>query len=801
MASKKSRTRKKTTSKKNNVKKSPVLTEVYLLISIAVCIFLELSLFGLGAKAGYYLSGFLFGLFGFLAYIFPVLLLLGIGFLVINKGNGKAVTKTIAGAVLYFCLCTLWQLVSNSNDTGAFSYYTYSATYHAGGGFLGGMIAKGLCSLIGIYGAYIFLIILIIICVVILSEKSFIKGVKSGSSRMYNTAKDDARKFKEQREINKENEKRMYKKAKGVPVIKLKDAEPFSDEVHEITSDEFNNKVFRGHVELNDMAVQDTANTVLPEDSTSHLYTQPDEQPQPEELSDSISKESVNAEPVMEAVEGNIHNRAVNDLDYTYPPVHLLSKPVYKNSKDGMNHLNETANKLQETLQNFGVKVTITDYSQGPSVTRYELQPEMGTKVSRITSLVDDIKLNLAVSDIRIEAPIPGKAAIGIEVPNEGKETVYLRELLESKELSTHPSKIAFAAGKDISGHVVVADIAKMPHMLVAGTTGSGKSVFINSIIMTVLFRAKPSEVKLIIIDPKVVEFGIYNEIPHLLFPVVTDPKQAASALNWAVAEMSRRYKLLAEYNVRDFKSYNNKIEKVKVEWGEEKPEKMPQILIVIDELADLMMVAAKAVEDSICRLAQLARAAGIHLIIATQRPSVDVVTGLIKANVPSRVALLVSSGTDSRTIIDMNGAEKLLGNGDMLFYPSGYVKPIRVQGAFISDAEVAKAVKFLKENSEKTEYDPDVTEHIFSENIENNGLNKSNTDSRDEYFIAAGRFVIEREKASASMLQRKFNVGFNRAARIIDQLCELGVVGEEDGPKPRKVIMSIEEFEETINE
>ena len=444
--------------------------------------------------------------------------------------------------------------------------------------------------------------------------------------------------------------------------------------------------------------------------------------------------------------------------------------------------------------QEFIVNVTVTNVSKGPSVTRYELQPEMGTKVSKITALTDDIKLNLAAADIRIEAPIPGKAAVGIEVPNKGRDTVYIRELLESKELKENSSKIAFAAGKDIAGRVVVADIAKMPHMLVAGTTGSGKSVFTNSIIMSILYRATPDEVKLIIIDPKVVEFKVYNGIPHLLYPVVTDPKKAAGILNWAVAEMSERYKKFSQTGSRDLKGYNAKIEAGDYE-GDEPPEKMAQIVIVIDELADLMMVAAKEVEDAICRLAQLARAAGIHLIIATQRPSVDVITGLIKANIPSRVALTVSSGTDSRTIIDMNGAEKLLGNGDMLFYPSGYVKPVRLQGAYVSDEEVQRTVQYLVSHSSEVVYETSIEEKLSEPSKEDGEEN-----GRDEYFEQAARLCIEKDKGSTSMLQRQFRVGFNRAARIMEQLYDAGIVGQEEQNKPRKILMSMEQFDEYIS-
>ena len=491
--------------------------------------------------------------------------------------------------------------------------------------------------------------------------------------------------------------------------------------------------------------------------------------------------------------------------EYRIPPLSLLQKGKAATG-DSSRELKETAMRLQQTLNTFGVKVTITDISQGPSVTRYELQPEQGVKVSKIVGLADDIKLNLAATDIRIEAPIPGKAAIGIEVPNKENMTVALRDLLESKEFQEFNSNIAFAVGKDIAGKTVVADIAKMPHMLIAGATGSGKSVCINTLIMSILYKAHPDDVKLIMVDPKVVELSVYNGIPHLLIPVVTDPKKASAALHWGVSEMEDRYRKFADYNVRDLKGYNKKIETMPVPEGEEAPKKMPQIVIIVDELADLMMVCPGEVEESICRLAQLARAAGIHLIIATQRPSVDVITGLIKANMPSRVAFSVSSGVDSRTILDMNGAEKLLGKGDMLFYPQGYSKPARVQGAFVSDKEVSDVVDYLKNQAlgnTYSNYAEDIEEKIknIGSSGGSSGSGSGGGNDRDEYFEESARFIIDKDKASIGMLQRVLKIGFNRAARIMDQLCEYGVVGEEEGTKPRKVLMSMEQFEQLLEE
>ena len=504
---------------------------------------------------------------------------------------------------------------------------------------------------------------------------------------------------------------------------------------------------------------------------------------------------------IAETIQENSEHKPVKE--YKFPPLKLLKSGRGKGTKSNEASVRETAMKLKSTLENFGVNVTVTDYSCGPSVTRYELQPEQGVKVSKITNLADDIKLNLAAADIRIEAPIPGKPAVGIEVPNKESQPVFFRDLLESDNFQKFPSNIAFAVGKDISGQVVVADIAKMPHLLIAGATGSGKSVCINTLIMSILYKAKPDDVKLIMVDPKQVELSIYNGIPHMLIPVVTDPKKAAGALNWAVLEMTNRYQLFAQYNVRNLQGYNEKVKAVTgSEEGNEDLKKLPQIVIIVDELADLMMVAHGEVEDAIVRLSQLARAAGIHLVIATQRPSVDVITGLIKANVPSRIAMTVSSGVDSRTILDMNGAEKLLGKGDMLFYPTGYPKPVRVQGAFLSDDEIADVVDFLKEESGEAIYDESISNEIANTKVGGSGGGASSAEPEyDDYFVDAGKFIIGKDKASIGMLQRVYKIGFNRAARIMDQLSEAGVVGPEEGTKPRKVLMSMEEFENYVEE
>nr|MCR5410158.1 DNA translocase FtsK [Lachnospiraceae bacterium] len=508
----------------------------------------------------------------------------------------------------------------------------------------------------------------------------------------------------------------------------------------------------------------------------------------------SRSRRSVASSKIPDGV--SINNDEVSG--YKLPPVSILSAGK-RQKNSSKKEQEETSRRLQETLANFGVNVNITNVSQGPTVTRYELQPEAGIKVSRIVSLTDDIKLALAAESIRIEAPIPGKSAIGIEVPNAESTPVMLRDLIESDEFRNSKSKISFAVGKDISGRPVIFDIAKMPHVLIAGATGAGKSVCINTIIMSILYKARPDEVKLMMIDPKIVELSIYNGIPHLLTNVVTDPQNAAGALNWSVIEMDRRYELFAEHAVRNLKGYN--------QWAEKNNEPlMPQIVIIVDELADLMMTAKSDVETAIVRLAQKARAAGMHLIIATQRPSVDVITGLIKANMPSRVAFTVTSGTDSRTILDMVGAERLLGKGDMLFHPVGAPKPSRVQGAFVSDEEVEAVAEFVRAQKKEDDGSEDIGEAIKA-NAASSGQGQSKSgssqisggaDDEDEIFMQAAEFAVnlDKETVSIGLLQRKFRLGFNRAARIMDQLTDEGIVGEEMGTKGRKIVMTPEQFE-----
>ena len=815
-----SRKRNKKQTKKKQDSQSFLKDEIIILSALAAGILLLISNFGIGGFVGDAVSSVLFGLFGTIAYIIPILLFIGIAFVISNKGNSIAYIKTAAGAGFTLMVCTLFQLIMNEYTAGTrlFSYYKISSMHKDGGGLLGGIVVSALCPAIGVIGTYVIVIILCIICLVIITEKSFIRGVKKGSEKAYSSAKQDAKKRKEQAELRREKRAQEREQKAAEKERKRKDNTVSgvsfdttlvkkSPEMREITPPEDVPDLFAEEIPSYDGREAEVSKNIVPDDITINRAQPimeeeaPIPEPVPEKRKTKESKKQVETATanVEQEIKKSEEKRA---KEYVFPPLSLL-KHGKKSGGDSDAHLRQTAMKLQQTLQNFNVNVTVTNVSCGPSVTRYELQPEQGVKVSKIVGLADDIKLNLAAADIRIEAPIPGKAAVGIEVPNKENTAVMLRDLLETDEFQNHESKIAFAAGRDIAGKVVVADIMKMPHVLIAGATGSGKSVCINTLIMSILYKADPKDVKVIMIDPKVVEVSVYNGSPHLMIPVVTDPKKAAGALNWAVAEMMKRYDLFAQYNVRDLKGYNAKVETVEAIEEEGKPEKLPQIVIIVDELADLMMVAPGEVEESICRLAQLARAAGIHLVLATQRPSVNVITGLIKANMPSRIAFSVSSGVDSRTIIDMNGAEKLLGKGDMLFYPAGYQKPARVQGAFVSDKEVQAVVDFLVKNSESVQYNEEITNHVNSASVAAGGTVSGNSgaDDQDAYFVDAGKFIIEKDKASIGMLQRVFKIGFNRAARIMDQLAEAGVVGEEEGTKPRKVLMSMEQFEQYIEE
>lgn len=873
--------------------------EVILWIIVAVSILLFISNFGIGGTIGNAVSRFFFGVMGLIAYVFPVLLLVGTFFAVSNRGNRVATVKLVAMILFDLFLCMLIELLTKGSAVdGAAAAYSYSFEHRTGGGFIGGLLAWIFCPNFGLAGSYVIDAIMLIISLVLITERSALRGMQKGGKKVYESARSGNERHKERVRIQREEReqrreeqalRRMDRKVEGVAidtrVLPRQNVIEHSDEISELNAEDYlempevrEEKIvpltsdggYPPAENLTPSAFSDEALAAVtpeasqnisawtPETETAQgaswntapaeaswdVATEPEDpwsttasQEQKESWGSAAGPENAweAAAPKAQLKEPQEASTAVSPAEtkavsgigenaghttsapaasgesvsaeqmpperpYVFPPADLLTKAANK-AGDSRQHLQETAMKLQQTLKNFGVNVTITNISCGPAVTRYELQPEMGVKVSKIVNLADDIKLNLAAADIRIEAPIPGKAAIGIEVPNKENVMVSFRELVESEEFKKHPSKISFGVGKDIGGKVTVADIAKMPHLLIAGATGSGKSVCINTIIMSILYKANPKEVKLIMIDPKVVELSVYNGIPHLMIPVVTDPKKAAGALHWAVDEMTDRYQKFANASVRDLKGYNAKIESLPTIEGDPKPEKLPQIVIIVDELADLMMVSPGEVEESICRLAQLARACGIHLIIATQRPSVNVITGLIKANMPSRIAFAVTSGVDSRTILDMNGAEKLLGKGDMLFSPQGIPKPVRVQGAFVSDEEVSAVVGFIKEQNGQVTYSAEMEEKLSNMESANTTVaidsGADAGDGRDVYFADAARLLMEKEKGSIGMLQRYFKIGFNRAARIMDQLEEAGIVGPEEGTKPRRVLMSPEQFEQ----
>ncbi len=884
-AGRKSNYQRKTTNSRN-AKSEPmdvaIRNEIILIALFAAAIFLFLCNFGIAGVMGNTISDIMFGIFGLLAYIMPLVLFVMIAFGMVNSGNIIATRKLVAGVMLFLLVGMMCELFTGALE-GVESYqikeiYLRCSEKHNGGGVTAGSLAYFCYHFMGLIGTVLIILVAAIISVVVLTDKSFVSGVKSGGRKVYERSREDAayrreramerRKEQEEermrreeekrlREEERENEKilRMDKKVSGVMIDtsltqREEERHKTRDDIHEINLTDFEEQMEyaetepeqtkeekfdfdririnsayieedEGHDELseitdfysdtedeiNDAPAYDNRDEGQIEVQTAAVGVSYEEPATVHERVRPVATAAEEPHRVMPTEEPKTQTNIQMPKEripkkYIFPPINKLTKGKGNTGGDSARELKETAMRLQQTLQTFGVRVTITDISQGPSVTRFEMQPEQGVKVSKIVGLTDDIKLNLAATDIRIEAPIPGKAAVGIEVPNKENMMVALRDLLESNEFKEFPSNLAFAVGKDIGGKVVVADIAKMPHMLIAGATGSGKSVCINTLIMSILYKAHPDDVKLIMVDPKVVELSVYNGIPHLLIPVVTDPKKASAALQWGVAEMTDRYQKFADFNVRDLKGYNKKVEAMKEKGDPQSPAKLPQIVIIVDELADLMMVCPGDVEESICRLAQLARAAGIHLIIATQRPSVDVITGLIKANMPSRVAFSVSSGVDSRTILDMNGAEKLLGKGDMLFYPQGYSKPARVQGAFVSDKEVSDVVEFLKNQTLGNIYDTDIQEKISTYGSGSaGGATGAEGSERDQYFVEAAKFIIEKDKASIGMLQRVFKIGFNRAARIMDQLCEAGVVGEEEGTKPRKVLMSEEQFEQYIEE
>ena len=806
--------------------------EIIAIIVIAVGIFLVIALQTSAAgELGRVLSEFFKGCFGFAAYFLPYYFILYGVLLFAKKTIGTGVKSVILLIIIFLTL----SLINSARflDPKALRYGLGDIAFHYsngivlddGGAF--GMTAGGLIvQLIGIPGLYIMSIVIIVICLLLVMNTPVSRFLEELKLRQEKMAQHREAKLKE-REMKKRISMQQME-------MELHDAETLGDRRSEkgrlsagqkkiLGYMSEGNKPKNGASAYDDMFYdshkdEPAAEPVLdPDDAVSAagVAAAADDLKRASEevkkfrntpvIIGGFSPKSTEAKlSKAEAAKSTLQEEDFNvsvptSGTYEFPPIDLLHKSPAGSgqSMDSESDLRRKAAKLEDTLHSFNIDAEVTNVTQGPTVTRYEVHPNVGVKVSGITNLANDIALNMEARSIRIEAPIPGKPAVGIEIENEKNSMVMIRDIIDTPAFRKARSKISFAVGKDIEGNAIVADLKTMPHLLIAGSTGSGKSVCVNSIITSILYKATPEEVKLVLIDPKVVELNVYNGLPHLLIPVVTDPKKAAGSLNWAVNTMMDRYNKFAEIGAKDLKSYNARVENLPYE--SEQHKKMPQIIIIIDELADLMMVAQSEVEDAICRLAQLARAAGIHLIIATQRPSVNVITGLIKANVPSRIAFSVSSGVDSRTILDMNGAEKLLGNGDMLFYPQGLQKPVRVQGAFVSENEIARVTDFIRAHlTSQPVYSETIKKSIETAAISSpSGASGSD---KDVYFEEAGRFIIEKDKASIGMLQRVYKIGFNRAARIMDQLCEAGVVGPEIGTKPRQIKMTMEEFETYLN-
>lgn len=765
--------------KSNNKKKKTKLKmnmDVKVILIILIGIITAILIYGNSGYMGNLLNEVFGGIFGLLKYVVPIVPFVWAVYLLSNyKENIMA--KIVQITILMLCfsaIMTLYQILNNVLEYNVSFSEVIDRAYHLGttnrgGGLIGILLAYPLSKLFEPIAALIIVIGIAVIVLVLLFKLNPSEYMADFVNK------------KHEEKVERE-EQNMKRKKQSVIQADLGDEAYAKQETSRERKEREKEERRREALKVDEQLTINMMNNEK-NNNKSDGYIENNLFKQVGEQKEDKTKEVLQLE----------HALVVEDEHYEYPPVELLSMNNKKVTRGSAKALAENAAKLQKTLFSFGVSAKVENVSVGPTITRYELKPAEGTRVSKIANLADDIALNLAAETIRIEAPIPGKQAVGIEVPNEKKEAVHLREVIESDEFENNKSKLSVALGKDVAGNTVIADIAKMPHVLIAGSTGSGKSVCINSIITSIIYNAKPSEVKLVMVDPKVVELSVYNGIPHLLIPVVTDPKKAAGALAWAVIEMDDRYNKFAQKGVRDLKGYNKAIEK------ENENAKLPQIVIIIDELADLMMVAAKDVEEAICRLAQKARAAGMHLVIATQRPSVDVITGLIKANVPSRIAFAVSSQVDSRTILDCSGAEKLLGKGDMLFYPVGSTKPQRVQGAFVSDDEVEKIVDFVKSNAGEVVYNNEIIETIENSNKSDKELLESEASENtcDPLLNEAIETVVETGQASTSFIQRKFKVGYARAGRIIDQMEERGIISGYQGSKPREVLMSKERWEE----
>ena len=793
--------RKKTTSK----------IDMAVVILIVVSILLAVLIYTKSGMIGTKLNEILGGVFGIVQYILPIGIFV-IAIKIASNGNDEFKMKLIQYGILIIALSvvlSVFQISSGELQTsGELSEIVkdayYLGTQNKGGGAIGAVGAVPLVNLLGVIGAIILCIGVAAILVVFTFGINLSEMIQEMADKMEEKReekleyreqrkKELAQMSQEERETPAQRRRRERQERLAKKELENGQNSPMENQI----KINFGGRIVDGLDEKQGLKKYDHSNDdlePLTKENKKGLLAKKEEKEvvQPDVLENNLFKqEDEQKEEKKREVLQLEHAMTVEDEHYEYPPVELLSKPGKKTLKGGAKALTDTATKLQKTLYSFGVSAKVENVSVGPAITRYELKPAEGVRVSKIANLADDIALNLAAETIRIEAPIPGKQAVGIEVPNHEKEAVHLREVLDSKEFKDSNSKLTIALGKDVAGNIQLADISKMPHVLIAGSTGSGKSVCINTIITSIVYHAKPSEVKFVMVDPKVVELSVYNGIPHLLIPVVTDPRKAAGALAWAVQEMDNRYNLFAAKGVRDLKGYNKAIEK------EEGTGKLPQIVIIIDELADLMMVAKNDVEDAICRLAQKARAAGMHLVIATQRPSVDVITGLIKANIPSRIAFAVSSQVDSRTILDSIGAEKLLGKGDMLYFPAGAPKPSRVQGAFVSDDEVEKIVDFIKSNGTAT-YSEDILETIENSNKTDKEIAQETDDNEtDPFLMDAIQTVVETGQASTSFIQRRFKVGYARAGRIIDQMEERGVISGYQGSKPREVLMTLEKLNE----
>lgn len=761
---------------KRGRKKKRDNANISIITMVIFSVLLGVLIYNQSGIMGQQISSILSGIMGFIKYIVPIGTFLIAIYKLCNKKE-DAYIKLFQYALLLVCVAIFMHIVYLPKDVEQFSngfLDTVTRAYEQGktddkvGGVIGAIGAIPLTKLLGKVGASILVLGVELILIILIFNINPIEEIR------VRLAEREERKLAEEKERIKEERKKPI-------VMKVEENEDKKETRREKRLRE-KEEQRRAALELDDQI------TINLNDDGKSSKKKASEGYIEENL---FKKEQEQKQEKVKEVLQLEHALTVEDEHYEFPPVQLLSEGEKKSVKGGKKAVTDTAAKLQKTLYSFGVSAKVENVSVGPAITRYELKPAEGVRVSKIANLADDIALNLAAETIRIEAPIPGKQAVGIEIPNKENEIVHLRDIIDCSKFIEHKSKLAFALGKDVAGEEVVTDIAKMPHVLIAGATGSGKSVCINTLIASIIYKAKPSEVKLVMVDPKVVELSVYNGIPHLLIPVVTDPKKAAGALAWAVQEMENRYSLFASKNVRDIKGYNEELDK------EGSTEKLPQIVIIIDELADLMMVSSKEVEDSICRLAQKARAAGMHLVIATQRPSVDVITGIIKANIPSRISFAVSSQVDSRTILDMAGAEKLLGKGDMLFYPAGAAKPTRVQGAFISDKEVEKVVDFVKANGEAT-YNDDILEQIEKANSTDKEIEEQeNDDDTDPLLMEAIEVVVETGQASTSFIQRRFKVGYARAGRIIDQMEERGIISGFQGSKPREVLMSKERWQE----